>query len=42
LSQYQVQVETFSHPPLGVDPERFSVAWADHWTAFITAARRSQ
>jgi AcrR family transcriptional regulator len=40
LTQYQVQVETFSHPPLGVDPERFSVAWAEHWTAFIAAARR--
>jgi len=37
LTQYQVQVETFSHPPLNVDPDRFSVAWADHWTAFITS-----
>ena len=36
----QVQVETFSHPPLRVAPERFAVAWADHWTAFIAAARR--
>ncbi len=41
LTQYQVQVETFSHPPLGVDPDRFGVAWADHWTAFIAAARRA-
>lgn len=41
LAQYQVQIETFTHPPLGVDPDRFSVAWADHWTAFIAAARRS-
>ena len=40
LAQYQVQIETFTHPPLGVDPDRFSVAWADHWTAFIAAARR--
>lgn len=40
LAQYQVQVETFSRPPLGVEPERFIVAWADHWTAFIAAARR--
>ena len=40
LTQYQVQVETFSHPPLNVDPERFSIAWADHWTAFIAAAGR--
>lgn len=39
LAQYQVQVETFSHPPLGVDPERYIVAWADHWAAFIAAAR---
>jgi AcrR family transcriptional regulator len=41
LTQYQVQVETFSHPPLGVDADRFSVAWAEHWTAFIAAARQS-
>jgi hypothetical protein len=34
-----VQVETFSHPPLGVDPDRFGVAWADHWTAFIDSFR---
>ena len=40
LAQYQVQIETFTHPPLGVDPDRFSVAWADHWTAFIAAAQR--
>ena len=39
LAQYQVQVETFSHPPLHVDPDRYVVAWADHWTAFIAAAR---
>jgi AcrR family transcriptional regulator len=39
LTQYQVQVETFSRPPLGVEPDRFIVAWADHWTAFITTAR---
>jgi AcrR family transcriptional regulator len=40
LAQYQVQVETFSRPPLGVEPDRFSVAWADNWAAFIAAARR--
>jgi AcrR family transcriptional regulator len=40
LAQYQVQVETFTHPPLGVDPDRFAVAWADHWSAFIAAARK--
>jgi AcrR family transcriptional regulator len=40
LTQYQVQVETFSHPPLNVDPDRFTIAWAEHWTAFIAAARR--
>jgi AcrR family transcriptional regulator len=39
LAQYQVQVETFTRPPLAVEPERFIVAWADHWTAFIAAAR---
>ncbi len=39
LAQYQVQVETFTHPPLDVDPDRFIVAWAEHWTAFIAAAR---
>jgi AcrR family transcriptional regulator len=38
LTQYQVQVETFSQPPLGVDPDRYIVSWADHWTAFIAAA----
>lgn len=37
LAQYQVQVETFSRPPLGVDPDRFIVAWAEHWTAFINS-----
>ena len=42
LAQYQVQVETFTQPPLGVDPDRFSVAWADNWTAFIAAARASR
>jgi AcrR family transcriptional regulator len=41
LAQYQVQEKTFTHPPLAVDPDRFVVAWADHWTAFITAARRT-
>jgi AcrR family transcriptional regulator len=40
LAQYQVQVETFTSPPLGVDPDRFSLAWADNWSAFIAAARR--
>jgi len=40
LTQYQVQAETFSRPPLGVEPDRYIVAWADHWTAFIAAARR--
>ncbi len=40
LTQYQVQVETFSRPSLGVEPDRFIVAWAEHWTAFIAAARR--
>jgi AcrR family transcriptional regulator len=40
LTQYQVQVETFSHPPLHVDPDRFTLAWADNWTAFIAAAIR--
>jgi AcrR family transcriptional regulator len=39
LAQYQVQVETFTHPPLGVAPDRFIVAWANHWTAYIAAAR---
>jgi AcrR family transcriptional regulator len=39
LAQYQVQVETFTHPPLAVEPDRFIVAWADHWAAFIAAAR---
>jgi AcrR family transcriptional regulator len=39
LAHYQVQVETFDHPPLAVEVDRYSVAWADHWTAFITAAR---
>jgi AcrR family transcriptional regulator len=40
LAQYQVQAETFSRPPLGVDPDRYIEAWANHWTAFIAAARR--
>jgi AcrR family transcriptional regulator len=39
LAHYQVQVETFDHPPLGVETDRFIVAWAEHWTAFIAAAR---
>ena len=39
LTQYQVQVETFSRPPLGVEPDGFIAAWADHWTAFIAATR---
>jgi AcrR family transcriptional regulator len=39
LAQYQVQLETFGRPPLGVDPERYNEAWADHWAAFIAAAR---
>jgi AcrR family transcriptional regulator len=40
LAQYQIQYETFTRPPLGVDPDRFTLAWVDHWTAFIAAARR--
>lgn len=39
LAQYQVQAETFSRVPLGVEVDRFVTAWADHWTAFIAAAR---
>jgi hypothetical protein len=39
LAQYQIQYETFTQPPLGVDPDRFTAAWVDHWTAFIAAAR---
>jgi hypothetical protein len=40
LAQYQIQYETFTRPPLGVDPDRFTLAWVDHWTAFVAAARR--
>jgi AcrR family transcriptional regulator len=41
LAQYQVQMETFTHPPLDVDQDRFITAWADHWAAFIAAAHAS-
>jgi AcrR family transcriptional regulator len=41
LAHYQIQVETFTRPPLRVESDRFTAAWADHWTAFIAAARRT-
>ena len=38
LAQYQLQAESFSRPPLGVEPDRFIEAWVAHWAAFIAAA----
>lgn len=37
LAQYQMQAQTFSRPPLGVDPDRFIEAWVAHWAEFISA-----
>lgn len=37
LTQYQNQAQVFREPPLGVAPERFIEAWAEHWAAFIAA-----
>jgi len=42
LAQYQVQERTFTRPPLGVTHDRFIEAWADHWSAFIRAARAAR
>jgi AcrR family transcriptional regulator len=41
LAHYQIQVETFTRPPLAVEADRFIAAWADHWTAFIAAAKKN-